>query len=86
MALLGHEAKLRYHSLEPTTSQNSQLAVVLELKQKYGKGKITKETCPRCERQFDCYSHGVFQSVEGGALQVYSDDSGFCNSYLLEEF
>ena len=50
MALLGHEAELHYHSLEPTASQNSQLAVVQELKQKYGEGKITEDICPRCGR------------------------------------
>ncbi|XP_022795710.1 uncharacterized protein LOC111334278 [Stylophora pistillata] len=86
MALLGHEAELHYHSLEPRASQNSQLAAVQELKQKYGVGKITKEICPRCGRQFECYSHGILHSGEGGALQVYSDDSVFCNSCLLEEF
>ena len=77
MALLGHQAELHYHSLEPTASQNSQLAVVQELKQKYGEGKITKDIFPRSGRQFDCNSHGVFQIGEGGALQAYSDDSVF---------
>ena len=48
MALLGHEAELHYHSLEPMTSQNSQLAIAEELKQKYGQGKITEEICPKC--------------------------------------
>ena len=75
--LLGQEAELHYHSLEPTASQNSQLTVVQEIKQKYGEGKISKEICPTSGRQFDCYSHGVFQSGEGGALQVYSNDSVF---------
>ena len=72
--------------MSPHGWQNSQLAVVQELKQKYGKGKITEEIWPRCGRQFECYSHGVFQSGEGGALQVYSDNSVFCNSCLLEDF
>ena len=57
-----------------------------ELKEKYGEGKITEEICPKCGRQFECYTKGVFQSGEGGALQVYSEDSVFCNSCLLEEF
>ena len=86
MALLGQEVELHYHCLEPIASQTSQLAIVEELKQKYGEGKMTEEICPRCGRQFECYSHGVFQSGEGGALQVYSDDSVFCNNCLLEEF
>lgn len=86
MALLGHEAELHYHSLEPMASEKSQLALVQELKEKYGEGKITEEICPKCGRQFECYTRGVFQSGEGGALQVYSDDSVFCNSCLLEEF
>ena len=86
MALLGHEAALHYHSLEPMASQKPQLALFQELKEKYGEGKITEEICPKCGRQFECYTQGVFQSGEGGALQVYSDDSVFCNSCFLEEF
>ena len=78
MALLGHEAELHYHSLEPMTSQNSQLAIAEELKQKYGQGKITEEISPKCGRKFQCYSQGVFESV--GALQYYSD------SCLMDEF
>ena len=86
MALLGHEAELHYHSLEPMASQNHQLAIAQELKQKYGEGKIT-EVCPKCGRRFECYTQGVFQSGRvGGALQVFSDDSVFCNSWLLDEF
>lgn len=34
MALLGHEAELHYHSLEPMASQKPQLALVQELKEK----------------------------------------------------
>ena len=70
-------------------SQNPQLAIAQELKQKYGgEGKITEEICrPKCGRQFECYTQGVFQSGGvGGALQVYSDDNVFCNSCLLDEF
>jgi len=47
MALLGHEAELRYHSLEPMASQNPQLATAEELKQKYDEGNITEEICPK---------------------------------------
>ena len=50
MALLGHEAELHYHSLEPIAVQNPQLAIAQELNQKYGEGKITEEICPRCGR------------------------------------
>ena len=84
MALLGHEAELHYHSLEPMTSQNPQLAIAEELKQKHGQGKITEAICLKCGRKFQCYSQGVFES--GGALQYYSDDSVFCNSCLMDEF
>ena len=86
MALLGHEAELHYHSLEPMAFHKPQLAIVQELKEKYGEEKITEEICPKYGRQFECYSQGVFQSGKGGALQVYSDVSVFCNSCLLEEF
>ena len=58
MALLGHEAELRYHSLEPIAAQNPQLAIAQELKQKYGEGKIAGEICPRCGRKFECYTQG----------------------------
>ena len=84
MALLGHEAELHYHSLEPIAAQNPQLAIAQELKQKYGEGKITEEICPRCGRQFECYTQGAFKS--GGALQVYANDSVFCNSCLMDDF
>ena len=52
IALLGHEAELHYHSLERMASQNPQLAIAEELKQKYGHGKITEEICPKCGRKF----------------------------------
>ena len=62
MALLGNEAELHYHSLEPMVSQNPQLATAEELKRKYGQGKITEEICPKCGRKFKCYSQSVFKS------------------------
>ena len=52
IALLGHEAELHYHSLERMASQNPQLAIAEELKQKYGHGKITEEIFPKCGRKF----------------------------------
>ena len=52
MALLGHEAELHYRSLERMASQNPQLAIAEELKQKYGHGKITEEIFPKCGRKF----------------------------------
>ena len=70
-ALLGHEAELHYHSLEPMASQNPQLATSEELKQRYDQGKITEEICPKCGRKFECYSQAIFES--GGVLQYYSD-------------
>ena len=40
MALLGHEAELHYHSLEPMASQKPQLAIpTQELKENMAKGK-----------------------------------------------
>ena len=84
MALLGHEAELHYHSLEPIAAQNPQVAIAQELKQKYGERKIAGEICPRCGRKFECYTQGVFKG--GGALQVYANDSVFCNSCLMDDF
>ena len=80
MALLGHEAELHYHSLEAmdfTSHSNVQNSIVTELKRKYGEGKVSEEICPNCGKKFQCYSQGVFES--GGALQVYSDDSVYCD-------
>jgi len=48
-----------------------------EVKRKYGEGKVSEEICPNCGKKFQCYSQGVFES--GGALQVYSDDSVYCD-------
>ena len=48
-----------------------------EVKRKYGEGKVSEEICPNCGKKFQCYSLGVFES--GGALQVYSDDSVYCD-------
>ena len=45
MALVGHKAEL--HSLEPMASQNPQLAIAEELKQKYGQRNIAEEICPK---------------------------------------
>ena len=84
MTLPSHEAELHYYSLERMASHNPQLAIIEEIKQKYGQGKITEEICPKCGQKFHCYSQGVFES--GGALQYYSDDSVFCNSCLMDEF
>ena len=83
LVLLGHEAELHYHSLEPIAAQNPQLAIAQKLKQKYGEGKITAAICPRCGRKFECYTQGVFKS--GRALQVYANDSVFCNSCLMDD-
>jgi len=80
MALLGHEAELHYHSLEAmdfTSHSNVQTSIATELKRKYGEGKVSEEICPNCGNKFQCYSQGVFES--GGALQVYSDDSVYCD-------
>ena len=59
MALLGLEAELHYRSPEPMASQKPQLALVQELQEKYGEGKITEEICPKCGRQFECYTRGA---------------------------
>ena len=48
MALLGHEAELHYHSLEPMASLNPQLVTAEELKQQYGQENISQEICPKC--------------------------------------
>ena len=80
MALLGHQAEVHYHSLEALQDP------VTEMKVKYGEGKVTEEICPKCGKKFPCYSQGVFEGLNG-MLQVYSDDSFFCdNCQMLEDF
>lgn len=80
MALLGHEAEVHYHSLEALQDP------VTEMKVKYGEGKVTEEICPKCGKKFAYYSQGVFEGLNG-MLQVYSDDSFFCdNCQMLEDF
>jgi len=64
MALLGHEAELHNYSLELLASQNTQLAIPEQLKQKYDQGKIRKLICPKCVRKFEGYTRGVLQSDE----------------------
>ena len=84
--MLGHEAELHYHSLEPIASQKPQLSTTQELKEKYGEGKITEEICLNCGRQFECYTQGVFQRGEGGALQMtpLSVTAAYWRSFRLE--
>ena len=58
--------------------------VVEELKLKYGEGRITEdEICPNSGKKFQCYSHGVFEG-ENDLLQVYADDSVFCDDCVAE--
>ena len=59
---------------------------VTEMKAKYGERKVTEEICRKCGKKSACYSQGVFEGLNG-MLQVYSDDSVFCdNCQMLEDF
>ena len=86
IALLGHEAESHFHSLQQIDKEAAKKPeVVEELKLKYGKGRIFKdELCPKCREKFQCYSHGVFEG-ENGLLQVYADDSVFCDDDCIAE-
>ena len=82
IALIGHEAEIHFHSLQPVDIKKPEVAEQLKLK--YGVGKITHdEICPKCSKKFQCYSSGVFEG-ENGLLQVYSDDTVFCEDCLAE--
>ena len=60
--------------------------VVEKLKLKYGEGRITEDQiCPKCRKKFDSYSQGVYEG-ENGLLQVYADDSVFCENCLREDW
>ena len=83
--MLGHEAEVHFHSLEPASDTANPKNVVSELKKKYGEGKVTEEICPNCGKKFQCFSKGVFKG-ENGMLQVYSDDNAFCDNCQKYEF
>ena len=85
LALLGHEAEVHFHSLEPASDTANPKNVVSELKDKYGEGKVIEEICPNCGKKFQCFSKGVFEGANG-MLQVYSDDNAFCDNCQKYEF
>ena len=60
--------------------------VVEELKLKYGERRITEDQIyPKCREKFDSYSEGVYVG-ENSLLQVYADDSVFCENRLKEDW
>ena len=60
LALLGHEAEVHFHSLEPASDTANPKDVVSELKKKrYGERKVTEEICPNCGKKFQCFSKEV---------------------------
>ena len=49
--MIGHEAEIHFHSLEPVDIKKPE--VVEQLKLKYGVGQITEdEICPKCRKKF----------------------------------
>ena len=85
LALLGHEAEVHFHSLEPASDTANPKDVVSELKERYGEVKVAEEICPNCGRKFQSFSKEVFEGAHG-MLQVYSDDNVFCHNYQKYEF
>ena len=85
IALPGHEAESHFHSLQQMDKEAAKKPeVVEELKLKYGEGRITEDViCPKCGKKFQCYFHGVFEGANG-LLQVYADDSVFCDDCAAE--
>ena len=84
-ALLGHEAESHFHSFQQMDKETvKKPEVVEEFKLKYDEGRITEdEICPKFGKRFQCYSHGVFEG-KNGLLQVYADDSVFCDDCVAE--
>ena len=70
LALLGHEAEVHFHSLEPASDTANPNNVASELTARYGEGKVTREICPNCSKKIQCFSAGVFEGANG-MLQVY---------------
>ena len=56
---------------------NSHRSVESELKRKYGVGRVSKEFCPKCGKQFECLTKGVYENA--GAIMVYSNDMFVCD-------
>ena len=67
--MLGHEAEVLLHSLEPASDTANPKDVVSELKERYGEVKVTEEICPNCGKKFQCFLKGVFEGAHG-MLQV----------------
>ena len=42
-------------------------------------GTVAKEFCPKCGKQFECLTEGVYEN--GGALMVYSNDMVVCDDW-----
>ena len=64
MALLEHEVELHYHSLGPMASQNPQLAIAQELKQKYGESKLTRNLSQMWKTIRVLHTRCFFRAVE----------------------
>lgn len=80
--LLGHEAEVHFHSLEPASDTANPKNIFSELKVRYGEGKVTEEICPSCGKTFlifNAFHRGVFEGANG-MLQVHSDDNAFCDN------
>ena len=80
IALLGYEAQVHWHSLEPSGVADPK-DTISDLKEKCGEGKVTEEIFPNCGKKFQCYTQGIFEGTKG-MLQVYSDDNDFCDNCL----
>ena len=86
VALLGHEAEAHYHSLDyvDDPSFNKEENIVQYMKAKYGEGKATEETWPKCSKTSQRLSAGVYAS-ESGLMQGYDEDCGMCDECAKDE-
>ena len=64
------------HLYEPTpkSSPKDKDPATEALKFRYGEGQISEEVCPKCGKNFKCYSKGVLTD-DSGVVQCYADDS-----------
>ena len=60
LALLGHEAEVHFHSLEPASDTANPKNVASELKERYGEGKVSEEICPNCGKKVPVLFSGGF--------------------------
>ncbi len=78
MPLLSRDAEEHYRSLQ---LRKENAGIVECMKNKYGKGRVSKEICPKRSKKFKCLSVRIYDD-EGGVIQYNADDRFTCADVL----